>query len=228
MTAAVLTVAVPEHEAERVESSAVVARARVVAAAVVDEATKVAAEEFVIAAKAAEKAIIERFEPAAKAAHAAHRSITALRESLATPFADAARIAKTAACAWQDAEARRRAEAARAAEAAARKAAEDAKLDEAAEAEAAGHDDAAAFILSEPVVVPAVAAPAPVAKAAGIVYRTRYEAVVVDRGAFLRAALDRPDLAAFVTIDIGALARRVAASKGAESIPGVECRVSRT
>jgi hypothetical protein len=85
----------------------------------------------------------------------------------------------------------------------------------------------AAPVVAAPVLVPARYV-APIAKVAGSNTREVWKAVVVDRMAFLRAAVNGPNTA-FVLVDQAGLDRQAAKVKtqGAQFLPGVEARMER-
>lgn len=208
-----ITIATPEVADDRATCAAVVAEAR--ALVVADQASLDAAGAFLRRVASAKKAVEAKLKPAVDAAHAAHKSLTALRSELTAPL-DAARAAvEPKVIAYQDAERRRLAEEA-AAEAARRRAAAEAEIMAAAmQAEAEGQPEAAAAILDETPIV--IAAPAVVApRTEGVSVRETWKAEVFDF-----AALVANGDPAYLLPNQSALDGIARALKGAARVPGV-------
>ncbi len=74
--------------------------------------------------------------------------------------------------------------------------------------------DAAALVKSAPV--------APVAKTKGLSSYKKWKAKVSDKVAFVRAAIDRPELLDLIEVDEGSLSRLINATGGTLELPGVE------
>jgi hypothetical protein len=208
-----LTIPTPDVSEDRASASAIVAEARAIA--VTDQSSFDAAGAFLRRVVATKKALEAKLKPAVDAAHAAHKSLTALRAELVAPF-DAARAAvEPKVVAWQDAERRRLAEQAAAAARAARAAAEAEIIAAAEKAEAEGQTEAAAAILEETPLV--IAAPAPVApKTEGVSFRETWKAEVYDFAALVAAGDP-----AYLLPNQSALDGIARALKGAAKIPGV-------
>lgn len=208
-----LTIPTPEVSDDRATGAAVVAEAR--ALVVTDQASLDAAGAFLRRVAATKKAIEAKLKPAVDAAHAAHKSLTALRAELVAPL-DAARAAvDPKVVAYQDAERLRLAAEAAEAARAARAAAEAEILAAAEKAEAEGQTEAAAAILDEQPII--IAAPAPVVpKTEGVSVRETWKAEVVDFAALVAAGDP-----AYLLPNQSALDGIARALKGAAKIPGV-------
>jgi len=159
----VTTITVPDTTEQESTALACVAEAR--ALQVVDQATFDAAGSMIKRGADIKRGIVASIAPAKKAAHEAHKAITALEAKLVAPIDEARSIIEPKAVAWQRAEtARREAEARAAAEVErkrleairaaeleaaelARKEAEERALHLATEAQERGDDDAAEAVL---------------------------------------------------------------------------------
>lgn len=133
---------------------------------VTDEPSFQRAAEILKDAKALSKSIEDAFAGPKKAAHEAHKKITALETALLAPLKNVEQILKTAIGGWQMEEARKRREEEAKLALEAQKRREDEQLEAAAQLEAAGEHEMAEAVVAAPVPVPVVSLPKP--KAEGV------------------------------------------------------------
>jgi hypothetical protein len=188
---------------------------------VTDQASHGDALLFVQQVERAKRRVRDVFEEPKRAAHAAHKAITAAETNLLAPLDEARATVQRKVLAYQ-------AEAARiAAEEALRKAEEERKrieeqaLIDAIAAEAEGEHAAAQAILETPVVAPYVQPAPAVAKVAGVATTTRWRAEVTDLHALVRHVAAHPELLHYLAPAQPALNSAARSLRTAFAVPGV-------
>lgn len=212
---------------------------------ITDDAVFAKAGQFLVTIKDVRREIDATFDGPIASAHAAHKAIVAAKRNHSDPVDEAERIVKRKMAEYRqkqedearerqraaEAEARRIAdEARRAAEAEARRVAEEARAAEVARLKAEGDKKAAAAAAKAAIYVPPVVMPPPApvvvphvapAAAAGVSFREKWSATVVDFAALVRAVADGKAPLALLTADTSALNRHAVAYKATAPIPGV-------
>lgn len=169
------TIAIPETNEEGLTA---VDRARAIA--IVTVADYSSADLFCVGLKALEKKVDEAYDEHISAAFSAHRSLVAKKKKYAEPIEEARRIVKGKMLVFQqEAERLRKIEEDRI-NAEAKKKAEDAALADASAAEKSGDHEAAAAIISQPIVVAHRTSESFLPKAQTRVSSGRWGATVID------------------------------------------------
>jgi hypothetical protein len=170
---------------------------------------------------AKERFIQDLFADSKKAAHQAHRSITALEKSLLEPLTKAKRVVAIKCDEYEEAERRRAdAERRRLEDEARKKQEEDKKLDAILAAES-GDDNEAEAILEQPVVVPAVKVESEAAKVEGVSTQKRYSAEVTDKMALIKYVAANPEWECMLDPNMPVLNRMAVSMRENLNVPGV-------
>lgn len=193
---------------------------------IVDDATFEAAAGVLKAIKGLRQKIADTFDEPIKKAHAAHKAMLAAKAEHEKPLEEAESIIKRTMTSYRTEQERRAAEERARLEAEARRLEEERRLAEAEALEAAGEADMAMAVLSEPVVMPVVQAPAATPKVEGLSFATTYGAEVVDMAAFARFAASTPSMLNLLMPNGPALNALARAQREAFNIPG--CRLVKT
>lgn len=214
----------PEEEA--LEQRSLDLSTRASAIVIVDQRTYAAACEVLVDVKTMLGAIDDLCDPSIEAAHRAHTAALAVKKKLAAPLLAAEKTVKPRIAAYVEAEAlaRKQEETRRAEEA--KKRQEEERLLEAIDLEAAGESEAAAEVLSAPVVAPIVSLPPP--KADGVSVSKKWSAVVVDMKALARAVADGVVPVEALLPNAAFLNGMARAMKSAMNVPGVRAQSETT
>ena len=207
------------------ELSTITAKAKSVAASVVDEASYRGAAEFLKQIKAGQKRVEEVFGSVVKKAHEAWKSTVALRKQLDAPLEDAESMVKASMSAWFVESERKRKDEQRKLEEEARKREEDARIAASASLEKMGNRAAAEAVLAqEKAVAPVIL---PKAQAAGVSMRETWSAEVVSIKELAKAVAEGRADESLLLPNMTALNGMARALKGALALPGVKA-VSRS
>lgn len=200
---------------EQLESMALAIVQRAGELTIVSEQDYADVADVVISATEAKKAIEQWFEPLKSSAYRAWKAICSREDESTKPLEHIRDKGRRVMSAWKSEQERQQRERERAAAEAARQAEQDRQLAEAAALERDGYID-----LAESVVAEAVAAPAPVVilpaatpTVAGVSYRKRWRARVVDATKVPRE---------FLVVDEGRLDKFADAMGGSVPVAGVE------
>lgn len=229
----------------RIESRGAELRAAADRCEITSDSVFETAGKFLVTIRDMRREIDATFDASISAAFAAHKAIVAAKKAHSVPVDDAERIVKGKMGAYRqkqedearerqraaEAEARRIADDARkVAEAEARRVAEIARAEEVARLKAEGDKKAAAAaakaaiyvppVVMPPVVVPQVFQPAP-AVAAGVSFREKWTANVIDLMALVRAVASGSAPLALLVADTSMLNKHATAYKDKSPIPGV-------
>ncbi len=168
------------------------------------------------------KSLEAHMAPQIADAHAKHKKLTALRNTLTAPFKQIRVEADKKLTVYRQEQQRIAAEAQAKAGKEAREAAEAIRLEEAAALEAEGRTDLADAVLEAPVMAEPVAPPPPVATVDGLSGRKTYKAEVIDMKALCKAIGDGSQPVDLVTANSSALNGMARALKSNLNIPGVK------
>lgn len=169
----------------------------------------------------AERKVAELFAEPKKAAHAAHRAVTAAENKLLAPLAEAKAVANLKCSAFEAEQQRIAQEATRAAEEEMRRRQDNERLQEALAAEAAGDKADAEAILNMPAT-PVVVHVAPnVATVEGISTRTTWRAEVTDKAAMVAYVATNREWLNLLDPNMPALNALARSAREGLSIPGV-------
>lgn len=174
------------------------------------------------------RSITERFEPAKKAAHGAHKAICAMEKELTEPLDDARALVTRKVAEYDAAERRRAQEEARVRAEEARRAEEERQIADAIAAEEQGDTEQAELIMDEVIEAPVVTPDVQLAKVTGVSMRSTWRADVTDPMALIRHVAEHPEWVALLTPNIPALNALARSQKGQLSIPGVSAVEERT
>lgn len=169
-------ITLPDVAPLEAETANIVLRAKSYTVASVDDDEVASAELVRIAGLV--RAIKKAFDDPKRKADLAHKAICRLEAQLLAGPAQAESIIKNAIGTWRMAEARRQREEQLRREAEAKRQEEDRRLAEAQHLSDAGRKDEAEALLSEPIMVPTLAAPKPVATP-GVGTRTKWKFEIV-------------------------------------------------
>ena len=209
----------PDETAVRGEIAPVVIMARDLA--VTDVPSHESALSVIADITRAERKVVELFAEPKKAAHAAHKAITAAEGKLLNPLTEAKRLVNGKCSAYEAEQRRIAAEEARRLEAIAREAEETRRLNEAVALEDAGDvEDAEAVLNEAPAPVVVHVAPA-VATVEGVSTRTTWKAEVTDKAALVAYVTAHPEWLHLLDPNMPALNALARSAREGLSIPGV-------
>ncbi len=214
-----MTIQVPDTTAIAAETSPIVAEAA--ALVVADQAGHARALDVAKRAAKGKAAIEEMLEPAVKAANAAHKTLTGLRNNLTAPLDHARQIASTKAMNWESEQRRKAEEDRKRLEAEARRLEEERQIADAIAAEEEGDAETAEAIMAEPTITPVVHVAPAIAKVQGVATKTTWDAEVTDLRALIRYVAEHPEWEHLLMPSAVALRGLARSQKGALSIPGV-------
>lgn len=214
-----MTIQVPDTTAIAAETSPIVAEAA--ALVVTDQSSHAVALDVAKRAAKGKAAIEEMLEPAVKAANAAHKTLTGLRNNLTAPLDHARQIASTKALNYE-AEQRRKAEEERKRlEAEARRLEEERQIADAIAAEEEGDAETAEAIMAEPTITPVVHVAPAIARVEGVATKTTWSAQVTDLRALIAYVAAHPEWEHLLLPAMPALNGLARSQRGALAIPGV-------
>lgn len=177
---------IPDAAPMKEEGLAVLTRAQALARITTNEEYESAGAELVRVTRG-EKSVLAAFEPAARAADEAHKTVTKLRGDLASYFTKAKDILKRGMSEYLiEEDRRRRVEQARLQEIERHKA-QEAQIAEAVALDQAGEGRAADQVLAAPLVAPVIELAKPIA--VGVSSRKKYRFEIIDQSQIARAFL---------------------------------------
>lgn len=188
---------------------------------VVDESTYIAAGEFGMRLKAAEKRVVDFFKPLKDAAYKLHKEICGRETTALQPIRTTLAAIDASAGTWRKEQDRKRREEEARLQDEARKAEDARRLAEAASLEAAGHAQAAAIVLEQAVQAPAPSVvlqdTTPEIAGQSFVKVWKWRPIGGDRAAAIRLVPRE-----WLDLNDAAITGAVKHSKGMLRIPGIE------
>lgn len=214
-----IVIARPDEGPLKAELVPAVARARELSVTTQDE--HAVALTFIGELGRVAKKVEALFAEPKRAAHAAHKAITAAETALLDPIKHAKGIVSGKCDEYEREQRRIAAEAARLAEQEARRQEEERKLAEAQAAQDAGDAGLADAIMDEPIEVPVIAPAPAVAVVAGVSTSQRWSAEVIDKMALIRYVAEHPEWASLLDANTPNLNRLAVSQRSEMRLPGV-------
>jgi hypothetical protein len=168
----------------------------------------------------AERRVDDLFEEPARAAHQAHKAITAAREKLRGPLQEARRIVSGKVSEYEIKALREAEEERQRLELQAKKAEEDRQLADAIAAEEAGDKVGAEAILQEEVQAPVVSVAPRMAEVKGVFSRVQYRADVVSMLDLVRYVAAHPEDLALLQVNTAAVNARARSQRDGFKLAG--------